>query len=361
MQWLPAILIVPYLILLLYIYRGLLKLKPYKPDSEPLEFVTVVVACRNEEKSLPELLDSLSDQDYPANLYEVIIVNDNSKDKTFETASSCIGKFSINTINNTGTGKKKALETGINIASGSLILTTDADCTPGKNWIRTIASFYENRKPDLIICPVQLSTIPGFFGKFQELEFLSLQGITAGTASNCNPTLCNGANLAFTKDSYIKHSENLHHEIPSGDDVFLLHSMKKDPQSKILWLESTDVHVTAASSPTLKSFIRQRNRWISKSGSFKDYYTIILGIVTFVTILLQPILLIAGIFDPVFLLMFLVVFALKSIPDFLILQNTTLRYGKESLMKWFLLSQIIYPYYVLMVVLKAIKPGKRWN
>ncbi|MBK7627021.1 MAG: glycosyltransferase [Bacteroidales bacterium] len=358
MQWLPAILIVPYLILLLGIYRGLRKINPYNISSEPLEFVSVIVACRNEELHLPGLLGSLSDQDYPSHLYEVIVVNDNSTDKTFETASSFSGKNNINTINNTGTGKKKAIETGINAASGKLIITTDADCTPGKNWIRTIASFYEDHKPDLIICPVQLSPMPGFFGKFQELEFLSLQGITAGTASNGKPVICNGANLAFTKESYLKHSENLHHEIASGDDVFLLHSIKKAPQSKILWLESANALITAASSPTIKSFIKQRNRWISKSGSIKDFYTIVLGIVTFVTILLQPVLLIAGIFDPVFLIVFLVVFALKSIPDFLILQNTTRRYGKESLMKWFLISQIIYPYYVLIVVLKAIHPGK---
>jgi cellulose synthase/poly-beta-1,6-N-acetylglucosamine synthase-like glycosyltransferase len=361
MHWLPAILILPYLILLAGIYRGLRKIKQFKITSEPNEFVSVVVACRNEQKHLPKLLACLSKQDYPAHLYEVIVVNDNSTDTTFETASSFIGNLSISTINNKGTGKKKALETGINIASAKLIITTDADCTPGKNWIRTISAFYECNKPDLIICPVQLSPLTGFFGKFQELEFLSLQGITAGTANNGNPILCNGANLAFTKDSYIKHSENLHHEIPSGDDVFLLHSNKKDPQSKILWLESTDAFITAASSPTIKSFIRQRKRWISKSGSIKDLYTIILGIVTFVTILLQPILLIAGIFDQDFIMVFVAVFVLKSIPDFLILHNSTSRYGKGSLLKYFFPAQIIYPYYVLIVVLKAIKPDKHWD
>jgi cellulose synthase/poly-beta-1,6-N-acetylglucosamine synthase-like glycosyltransferase len=361
MHWLPAILIVPYLILLLGIYRGLRKIKPFNISSKPFEFVSVVVACRNEQLRLPDLLDKLSDQDYPSHLYEVIVVNDNSTDKTFETASSFVGNFSINTINNTGTGKKKAIETGINVASGKLIITTDADCIPGKNWISAIVSCYEYHHPDLIICPVKLSPMPGFFGKFQELEFLSLQGITAGTAYNGNPILCNGANLAFKKDAYIRHSENLHHEIPSGDDVFLLHSIKKDPQSKILWLESADSLITAASSPTIHSFIKQRNRWISKSGSIKDLYTIILGIVTFVTILVQPVLLVTGIFDPDFIMVFVAVFALKSIPDYLILHNTTTRYGKESLMKWFLISQIIYPYYVLLVVLKSIHPGNRWD
>jgi len=358
MVWFLSILIFPYLILLLGIYRGLRKINSYNITSEPLEFVSVVIACRNEQHKLLVLLDGLSNQDYPLHLYEVIVVNDNSTDKTFETASSYTGKLSINTLNNSGTGKKKALETGIRAATGKLIITTDADCSPGKKWLRTIASFYESNKPDLIICPVQLSPMKGFFGKFQELEFLSLQGITAGTAINGNPILCNGANLAFTKESYLKHSENLHHEIASGDDVFLLYSIKKEPQSKILWLESTYALITANSSPTLKSFINQRKRWISKSSSIKDFYTIVLGIVTFVTILLQTVLLFAGILDPVFLTLFLIILALKSIPDFLILKNTTARYGKENLMKWFLISQIIYPYYVLVVVLKTIKSGK---
>ena len=361
MQWLPVILIVPYLILLLDIYRGLRKIYPYKVTSDPLEFVSVVIPCHNEEKQLPLLLVCLSEQDYPLHLFEVIVVNDNSTDNTFAVAASFNQGLSINTINNTGSGKKKALETGINITSGNLIIATDADCIPGKNWIRTIASFYENQKPGLIICPVRLSSMSGFFGKFQELEFLSLQGITAGTANNGKPVLCNGANLAFTKDSYIKHSGNLHHEIASGDDVFLLHSMKKDLQSRILWLESPDVLMTTAASPTIRSFIRQRNRWISKSSSIKDTYTIILGIVTFVTILLQPILLITGIFDPDFLITYLAVFALKSIPDFLILHNTASRYGKRSLLRWFLLSQIIYPYYGLVIAANAMFRRNRWD
>ena len=74
-----------------------------------------------------------------------------------------------------------------------------------------------------------------------------------------------------------------------------------------------------------------------------------MGIVTFITILLEWFLLIAGVFDPVFLLVLLVAFLLKSVPDFLILQNTAVRYNKMSLMKWFVPSQIIYPLYIILV------------
>jgi hypothetical protein len=53
------------------------------------------------------------------------------------------------------------------------------------------------------------------------------------------------------------------------------------------------------------------------------------------------------------------VFLLKSVPDFLILRNTTRRYGREPLMKWFLPSQIIYPFYVFSVALLAAAGGKK--
>lgn len=359
MYWFPAILILPYLLFLVKIYRNLLKIKPFHPGTNPVTFVSVVVACRNEKKNLPLLLESISMQDYPGELFEVIIVDDNSTDNTFEIASGFTAPCKIVTIYNKGIGKKQALRTGMNASSGSLIITTDADCRMGKRWISTIASFYEIQQSDMIICPVQLESRRGFFGRFQELEFLSLQGITAGSVLAGDGTMCNGANLAFTREVYLKHSANLHDEIASGDDVFLLHSLKKDSLSEISWLESPDTIVTAASSPTAGSFLKQRRRWISKSKAYDDWLTIFLGIVTFVTILISISLLIAVSINPSFLWVFLTVLLLKSIPDYLILHNTSVRYGKTELMHWFLPVQIVYPFYVLIVVVYSLIPLKR--
>jgi len=354
MQWLASILILPYLFILLKIYRSLLKIKPFISLTEPKTFVSVVVACRNEQKNLPALLNSLTLQNYPEYLFEVIIVNDNSTDLTATIAAEFSGIVNIHTLNNTGKGKKQALRTGINSAKGKLIITTDADCSMEMNWIRTIASFYEVNKPDLIICPVKIKSVPGFFGKFQEIEFLSLQGITAGCALSGKATMCNGANLAFTREIYLNHSENLHDEINSGDDIFLLHSLKAVTHSNITWLESSDVLVTTESSSTFRSFLKQRSRWISKVKAYKDSYTIILGIVIFVTVNLEITLLIALFMSPVLIWAFLLVLILKSIPDFLILLNTSGRYGKRELIRWFLPAQLTYPFYILAVVFYSL-------
>jgi cellulose synthase/poly-beta-1,6-N-acetylglucosamine synthase-like glycosyltransferase len=293
-------------------------------------------------------------QNYPENLFEVIVVNDGSTDKTVEIVSAFPGIFNTKTLNNTGAGKKQAIRTGITASRGNLIITTDADCRMGNNWIRTIAAFYEQNKPGMIISQVILKSFPGFFGRFQELEFLSLQGITAGSAFSGDPVMCNGANLAFNRDIYLNHSNNLHDEINSGDDIFLLHSMKTEEKTKILWLESNDAAITTLSSSTLLSYLNQRSRWISKAKSYQDRNTILLGIVTFAAICLQISYFIAALVSPSLFSVFISLLFLKSIPDFLILQNTSGRYGKRKLMWWFLPVQLIYPFYVLSVIIYSL-------
>lgn len=357
--WLPIILICPYLTIILILFRTLWGIKSFIVEHDPSTFVSIVIACRNEQENLPGLLKSLSMQDYPNKLFEIIIVNDNSTDGTISVVHDFSSPENISIINNKGTGKKLAIRTGIGISKGNLIVTTDADCKMGKKWLRTIAAFYEKEKSSLIISPVRIEIMPGFFGIFQSLEFLSLQGITAGSALSGNGTMCNGANLAFEKHAYLKHSEELHDEIGTGDDIFLLHSMKKDAGAKISWLESADVVVSTAPSPGLKSYFRQRKRWISKAGAYNDIYSITLGIVTFVTILLYTGTLIAGILNSVFLKVFFLIFILKSLVDFPILLNTANRYRDGSLMKWFLPCQIIYPFYVLVVSLYSITLKKK--
>jgi hypothetical protein len=95
------------------------------------------------------------------------------------------------------------------------------------------------------------------------------------------------------------------------------------------------------------AFLDQRARWISKTGAYIDRYTQLLAIVTFVTILIQVFFFAAGFINPVFFLIFFAALILKSLPDYLILQNRTGFYKKRNLMWFFLPGELIYPFYVL--------------
>lgn len=361
MQWLFLIILIPYIYLITKIYLSLSKIKPFHPKTDPKKFVSVIVACRNEEETLPLLLSDIADQNCNPELFEIIVVSDNSSDSTFEVASGFGRIKNVKVLNSAGRGKKRAIRTGVEASAGSYIIATDADCRVGNNWLKTIASLEAEYEPEMIICPVQLEGGSGFFHRFQELEFLSLQGITAGTTVGQNPVMCNGAGLAFQKETYLKHAGSLHDELASGDDVFLLHNIKSDRGKRIMWLESSEATALTPASDNLSSFLRQRARWISKAGAYSDRFTRVLAIVTFVTISVQLLLFVIGLFYPLLLLVFAAYFTLKSIPDFLVLSNTAERYGKKSLLKWFLPSQLIYPFYVLAIVPCSFINRAKWS
>ncbi|TFG42252.1 MAG: glycosyltransferase [Bacteroidia bacterium] len=361
MQWLFLIILIPYIYLITKIYISLSEIKPFNRHTEPGTLLSVIVACRNEGKRLPLILSDIADQSYNPDLFELIVVDDNSSDSTLEVASEFGRIKNLKVLNSSGKGKKQAIRTGVEAATGTLIITTDADCRIGKNWLKTIASFQEEYKPEMIICPVKLEGGKGFFQRFQELEFLSLQGITAGTAVSGDPVMCNGAGLAFPRAEYLRHAGNLHDELASGDDVFLLHNIKMDRGKTIMWLESAEAEAKTRTSDNLLSFLRQRGRWISKTGAYSDRFTWLLAIVTFVTISAQVLLFVAGLFIPPLLWIFAAFFILKSIPDFLVLSNTSERYGKKYLMSWFIPSQLVYPFYVLSIIPCSLLTRAEWK
>ncbi|HOB85880.1 MAG TPA: glycosyltransferase [Bacteroidales bacterium] len=360
MHWIILGLFIPYIYILLKVYRNLLRIKPYSSPASPQTFVTIIVPCRNEEINIRELLGLIALQDYPRESFEVLVVDDNSGDSTRSVATGFTGLPGLRVIENEGRGKKAAIRAGVRQASGNLIITVDADSRMERSWLKTIVSFYEQEIPGMIICPVKLSGDRSFFARFQELEFLSLQGITAGSATAGNPVMCNGANLGFTKKAYEDHSKDLHEELISGDDIFLLHSVKHDKTVRILWLESENATVTTKTSPSIASYLSQRARWISKAGAYSDKSTRMLALATLTVVLFQFSTLVLGIFSMNSLILFAAGYVLKSVPDYLILNNTSARYGKRSLMRWFFISQLVYPLYVL-VVISAFIAGKNRN
>jgi poly-beta-1,6-N-acetyl-D-glucosamine synthase len=361
MLWLLLIPVLLYFSFIRQIYGHLRLVQSFVSESTSFHKVSVIVPCKNEEKNLPFILSDLQSQYYDDDLFEVIIIDDNSTDNTFREASAHKGIKNYQVLHNPSKGKKSAIGFGVDNASGELIITTDADCRFGRKWISAYATAYDSAHPDLIIGPVQLKERSGFLGRFMELEFLSLQGVTAGTALAYKPVMCNGANLSFTKETYLRHSKNLHPEILSGDDIFLLHSLKKDPASEILWLNSPDGIVTTYQTNSFFSFIKQRARWISKAGSYNDASSIALSIVTFVTIISIVFFMIAGIFRYEFWLLFIASFFIKSIADYPLLKEITKKYRKTSLLKWFIPSQVIYPFYVLIVVSYSLFIGESWK
>lgn len=224
--------------------------------------VTVLVPFRNEAEALPELISALRKQDYPADLLEIIFIDDHSEDNSVVLTRS--SGFTTFNLPSGIAGKKRALDLGIQKTSGELILTTDADCRPGPCWVSSMVSAFQDDQVQMALGPVRL--IPArFFSRMQAMEFGVLQAVTCVAAETGHPVMANGANLCYRRTAYENvggYSDNFH--IASGDDQFLLRKFVKLFPYGITYVTTGDATVSTPSTPDLKSFIRQRIRWASK-------------------------------------------------------------------------------------------------
>jgi cellulose synthase/poly-beta-1,6-N-acetylglucosamine synthase-like glycosyltransferase len=349
---------VPYIVLMFRVLSGLACIKKWTPGGNEKIKVSVIITTNKNADTLHPLLNDLYYQNYVHNSFEVIIADDSKgllkSDQLFRG-----NDVEVKVIPNSGSGKKSAIHNGIIAAGGELIITTDDDCRVGPGWINAITSFFKEKHPDLILCPVELDDNKTLFGRMQQLEFLSLQGVTAGTAANGDPIMCNGAAMAFRNKVFPENGLGKTDALVSGDDVFLLHYLKKTG-AHTSWLESEDAIVHTAPSADIKSFIKQRARWASKAGSYRDASTIITG---FSVLLLSFVIifsLVLSIFNSSYFPIAIYLIVIKSIPDILIVHNRSKMHKNEKLLWYFPLVQLIYPFYVFISVFTGIFKKKKW-
>ncbi len=180
------------ILMLSYLY-GWSRLKPFDPATHAYTFstkVSVIIPARNEEENIPVLLEALQQQSYPANLFEVIVVDDFSTDRTadvvryFPATNVRLVRMAdhLSPEERLNSYKKKAIETAITMATGHLIVTTDADCVMGTKWLEAVVKCYEIHKPKFIAAPVSYHHEDNFFKKLQSLDFMTMQGITGAVA-----------------------------------------------------------------------------------------------------------------------------------------------------------------------------------
>ena len=230
---------------------GFKKLEIFKNgNSAPKNTFSIVIAFRNEAKNLPTLLQSLSKLQYPTNLFEILLVNDNSTDE-FELIIADFMKLypqiHITLYNNkekTNSPKKDAISLGIKQSQFEWIVTTDADCIIPVKWLQAFNHFIEEKKPLFISAPVKFKNENSFLFHFQNLNFMSLIGSTIGSFGIKKPFICNGANLCYSKKIFIELNGFSGNEaIASGDDIFLLEKMIEKYPAKLHYLKIEEATV----------------------------------------------------------------------------------------------------------------------
>lgn len=368
-----AILFISYISLILYYRKSWISIPEFKPQTSSgnlQPFISVIIPARNEEQNIKACIDTILAQSYPAHFFEVLVVDDHSTDDTaaivtgFNQANIkliCLKDFiSANGINSY---KKKAIEIAIQQSSGDLIVTTDADCTVPKNWLQTIAAFYQEKKPSFIVMPVLIKDNKNFIAVFQTLDFMTLQGITGASVNKKFHSMCNGANLAYTKKAFMDVDGFKGIDaIASGDDMLLMHKIYRQDPTAVLFLKSKEVIVHTQPVHTVKEFFNQRIRWASKADKYDDKRIFVVLLLVYVlNVLLLALPVIALFSNPVITLhlypvtiagsvfeMWLGLLFVKTIVELIFLAPVAKFFDQKKLLWWFPLMQFFHiPYTVI--------------
>lgn len=364
---LSAALTLIYGFLVLNFIRGWHNLTYFTPQkSDPQTKVSIIVAARDEEANITKTIDDLIAQQYPKVLTEIIIIDDHSTDRTGEIVLSYADRnvklIKLNEDRALNSYKKKAIQTAIGTCSGDLIITTDADCRMGPEWLATIVNLYEEKKYKMISSPVAYFQEKSFFERLQSLEFLYLIGLGASTIGNKQPSTCNGANLAYEKATFYEVGgfQGID-DLASGDDELLLHKIAAKYPDQIGFLKNREAIVYTHAKETLGSFIQQRKRWASKSTRYKNKAIIVLGVLIWIFNLSILANFITGLFIPGFLAITFYQLLVKMVLETLFLWDVTGFAKRRSLLILIPVLNVLHVLYMVYIGIAGNSGKYNWK
>lgn len=337
-----------------------------KRDGKSKQKATVIIAAKNEEKNIVKPLQSLANQSFDKSDFEVLVIDDNSTDRTFEVVSDFKNvnpDLNIRLFRADGSGKKQAVSQALHLAGNDIIMVTDADCELPPRWIEKTVGFMAANDLKMVLGPVLLSPSDTFFEKIQVLEHLSLIATTAGAAAIGMPVMCNGANMAYDRRSALDFERNrTDMDIASGDDMFMLEQFSDQfSSSSIKFLMDTDAIVRTQTMPDLRSFLRQRRRWVSKTKAYTNWKIIATALIVLMFNTSIVTLFVGGFFHPAFFLVFALFTLMKFLVDYQILKKITAFMNQQQLRKWAFPLEFVYPFYVVFTAFTGFFSKVRWK
>ena len=249
-------------------------------------------------------------------------------------------------INDEGKGKKHALYRLISAAKTEYVWMMDDDVLPAPIANSSLCerpiggtpsnSLYE--ASDLLILPLRMESEnerPLLLERLQIAEYAAIQQLTIETAKRGHAVMCSGANLIAKRDRWLESYPDLHPEIPSGDDMFLLESFKRRGLN-ISVCESEEMTAIVRPHTSWRAFFHQRMRWAGKAPKYTDRDILLCGAIMLMANLLQlccPL---------VLLLKFPIEYALIKKRDASVSLFTAL------------LLEILYPFYTIISIVGGI-------
>ena len=361
-----VILLFNYLFFLKSVLSGLKKIKPCDEESSG-EFISIIVPFRNESENILISLKSLNEQNYPEDKYEILYVNDFSEDDSFQKLLSSEKSKNVKVLNVPAdylenANKKRAVKYGIENSKGDIIVTTDADCTHSQNWLKTLLQCMDE-KTGFVSGPVEFMDGSSLFSKIQKLEFAGLVLTGAGLIGANKPTICNAANIAYRKKTFIEVGGfNYKVKLSSGDDELLMQKIWRETNSKIKFCWDQEAVVKTISNSDLTQFYHQRKRWASKGlfyGNKMLVFKLILIYFFYAGLITQVAL---SLFVSInYLVLFILSIALKYLLEYQIVKKGKKLLSLKNVIKFFPIAEFLQIPYIIIAGFSGVFGNYNWK
>ena len=368
MIYLLVTVLLVYCVLILIFIRGFDKVKIIqKTNVAPSTKFAIVVPFRNEENNIINLLNSISQLDYPKNLFELIVIDDDSDDDSvlifneWQKQNPEILSQLLQNYRMSNSPKKDAISVAIEAMKNDWIITTDADCELQINWLTIFDNHIQTTSSEMVAGAVFVNNQKRFLNFFQFIDLLSLQGTTIGSFGVKRPFMCNGANFAYTKKLFHElNGFDGNHKIASGDDVFLLQKALKFLPEKVAYLKNKQAIVFTNPEKTWQSLFQQRVRWASKTSAYDSFFGKFVAIAVFAMNAMIVTLVFATFLNPVNLSMTIALFGVKILVDYFLLTKTH-RFVTNEMLIFPILSSLFYPFFCVSVALYSFFGRYKWK
>ena len=247
-------------------------------------------------------------------------------------------------------------------SKGEIIITTDADCFHGRDWLSTMVKKFD-METGFVSGPVEFVDDGKIFSKLQKLEFSSLIVVGAALIGINEPIICNAANLGFRKSVFKLvngYEDNLN--LSSGDDEFLMQKISTRTDYKVKFCYDKNAVSYTHPNKTIKEFVNQRKRWASKSFYYvkKSITLKLLFIYIFYLSFLIQFLL--GIFyDKLFFVSLMFNFIFKVFTENQIVRRESTDLFKKVSLKLFLLAEILHIPYIILAGFSGLFGNYEWK
>jgi len=351
---------------------------PVREEDSSMPLTSVVVAARNEAGNIRSCVQALCEQSYPADRYEVIVVDDGSADETvaiveairasMAASHSPVSLRLLRTQDEAGEpgSKKIALQLGIDRSQGEIILTTDADCSVPATWIRGMVAAFAS-DVGMVIGYSQIDTrgeMPGSHHGWEAVDFFHLMSGALGSAVGGHPMAASGQNLGFRKRAFDEvggYGPVLHRA--SGDDVLLLQMIRRTGHWRITFATAPETFVFHPPCPSLRDLVQKRVRWASNAPCqmrldpvFFLYLCVVFGLSS--VLAMTPLLLLWGAIDGRWLA---VGWAAKTAADLVLHGRATRVFGGTGLIRYFPLWALTQPFYVVITAVLGVLGRFSWK